>query len=71
MQNDKELWYMIDSSFMTTLPDSWALNQRYILLPINLWGNEYQTVNIGGLSCDSFDYYNSETHSQQVFLPKN
>ena len=70
MQNDKELWYMIDSSFMSTLPDSWALNQRYILLPLNLWGNEYHTVNIGGLSCDSFDYYNSETHSQQVFLPK-
>ncbi|MBR0074048.1 MAG: arginine decarboxylase, partial [Bacteroidales bacterium] len=27
-QNDRELWYMIDSSFITTLPDSWGLNQR-------------------------------------------
>lgn len=27
-QNDRELWYMIDSSFMTTLPDIWGLNQR-------------------------------------------
>ena len=31
---------------------------------------DYHTVNIGGLTCDSMDYYNSETHSQQVFLPK-
>src|SRR5690606_5368286 len=23
-QNDKELWYMIDSSFITTLPDTWG-----------------------------------------------
>ncbi|NCU32506.1 MAG: arginine decarboxylase, partial [Candidatus Moranbacteria bacterium] len=36
-QNDRELWNMIDSSFMTTLPDSWAINQRFILLPINRW----------------------------------
>ena len=30
-QNDRELWYMINGSFMTTLPDTWALNQRFIL----------------------------------------
>ena len=28
-QNDRESWYMIDSSFMTTLPDIWGINQRY------------------------------------------
>lgn len=70
LQNDKELWYMIDSSFMTNLPDCWGLNQRFILLPLNMWNNQYQAVNVGGLSCDSLDYYNSETHSQQVFLPQ-
>lgn len=70
LQNDKELWYMIDGSFITQLPDTWALNQRYVMLPLNLWNNEPQAVNLGGLTCDSQDYYNSETHSQQVFLPK-
>ncbi len=70
LQNDKELWYMIDSSFITTLPDTWGIGQRYILLPLNLWENTYQTVNLGGLTCDSLDYYNAETHSNQVFLPK-
>ena len=31
-QNDRERWYMIDSSFMTTLPDTWGIKQRFILL---------------------------------------
>jgi len=69
-QNDRELWNMIDSSFMTTLPDTWAINQRFILLAINKWNEEYQRVNIGGLTCDSHDYYNAEAHANAIFLPK-
>ncbi len=69
-QNDRELWNMIDSSFMTTLPDIWAMKQRFILLAINNWDYEYQRVNIGGLTCDSQDYYNAESHANAVFLPK-
>ncbi len=69
-QNDRELWYMIDSSFMTTLPDTWAINQRFIMLAVNNWDKEYQRIFLGGLTCDSMDYYNSEAHSNAVFLPK-
>ncbi len=69
-QNDSELWYMIDNSLINTLPDAWAINERFILLPINQWEREYRRVNIGGLSCDNSDYYNSEAHSNQVYLPK-
>lgn len=69
-QNDSELWYMIDNSIMNTLPDSWGIQERFILLPINKWKNEYTRVNIGGLSCDNSDYYNSEVHENQVYLPK-
>lgn len=69
-QNDKELWYMIDGSFITMMPDSWGLNQKYILLAVNNWNRRYQAVNLGGLTCDSMDYYNSEAHSSVVFLPK-
>ena len=32
-QNDREKWNLIDSSFMTTLPDSWAINKRFLMLP--------------------------------------
>ena len=69
-QNDREFWYMIDSSFMTTLPDTWGINQRYIMLPINNWDKEYQRVFLGGLTCDSEDFYNSEAHTNAIFLPK-
>lgn len=69
MQNDKELWYMMDGSFITHMPDVWGLNQKYIMLPINKWGNMFQRVNIGGLTCDSMDYYDSEAHISEVFLP--
>ena len=69
-QNDNELWYMIDSSFITTLPDTWGIGQKFIMLPVNGWNNEYQRVNLGGLTCDSHDYYNSEVHVSQIYLPK-
>ncbi|MCB0644067.1 MAG: arginine decarboxylase, partial [Phaeodactylibacter sp.] len=68
-QNDAELWYMIDNSLMNTIPDAWGISERFILLPINKWYNEYTRVNIGGLSCDNSDYYNSEVHESQVYLP--
>jgi arginine decarboxylase len=69
-QNDAELWYMVDNSLMTTLPDTWGIGERFILLPINHWDKEYHRVNIGGISCDNSDYYNAESHVNQVFLPK-
>lgn len=69
-QNDRERWYMIDSSFMTTMPDTWGIKQRYILMAINHWDHEYNRVFLGGLTCDSEDYYNAESHSNAIFLPK-
>jgi arginine decarboxylase len=69
-QNDREIWYMIDSSFITTLPDTWGIGERFLMLPINKWGNEYQRVVLGGITCDSHDYYDSEEHINEVFLPK-
>ncbi len=69
-QNDRETWNMIDSSFMTNLPDTWAINQRFIMLPINRWQDDYERVLLGGLTCDSDDYYNSEQHSNAIYLPK-
>ncbi|MGB3778157.1 MAG: arginine decarboxylase [Tunicatimonas sp.] len=69
-QNDKELWYMIDGSFITQLPDIWGLNRKYVTLPLNEWDQPYQKVNLGGLTCDSQDYYNTEAHRNELFLPK-
>lgn len=69
-QNDREKWNMIDSSFMTTIPDSWSINKKFIMLPINHWNSEYERVLLGGITCDSDDYYNSEQHSNAIYLPK-
>lgn len=69
-QNDREKWYMLDGSLMTTLPDIYGVKQRYILLPINKWLNDYQTVIIGGLSCDGNDFYSSDIHQANLYLPQ-
>jgi arginine decarboxylase len=71
MQNDREIWYMIDSSFITTLPDTWGIGEKFLMLPINKWDEEYQEVHLGGLTCDSHDFYTSEEHINAVFLPKS
>ncbi len=68
-QNDRESWYMLDGSLMNNLPDIWGLSQRFIMLPINKWDEEYKQVNLGGITCDVGDYYNSDAHINQVYLP--
>jgi arginine decarboxylase len=69
-QNDREKWNMINSSFITTLPDTWAISKRFIMLAVNRWNDEYERVLLGGLTCDSDDYYNSEQHMNAIYLPK-
>jgi arginine decarboxylase len=69
-QNDRERWNMIDGSFMTTLPDSWAINQRFVMLPLNHWDKRYERILLGGLTCDSDDYYNSEQHVNAIYIPE-
>ena len=68
-QNDNELWYLIDNSLMNTIPDAWSIFEKFILLPVNKWDNDYTRVSIGGISCDHSDYYNSEDMNQEIFLP--
>ena len=69
-QNDREKWNMIDSSFITTLPDTWAINKRFVMLAVNRWNDNYERVLLGGLTCDSDDYYNSEQNMNAIYLPK-
>ena len=69
-QNDREKWNMINSSFITTMPDTWAISKRFVMLAINRWNEEYERVLLGGLTCDSDDYYNSEQHMNGIYMPK-
>lgn len=40
------------------------------MLPINRWNDKYERVFLGGLTCDSDDYYNSEQHVNAIYLPE-
>lgn len=68
-QNDREKWLMIDGSIISMLPDVWALNRRFIPLPINNWDAGYESVFIGGMTCDSDDYYNHEANVDAIYMP--
>ena len=69
-QNDTELWYIINNSLMSTIPDTWLIREKFILLPINKWRNKYSEVRIGGISCDSLDFYNAEKANGKTMLPQ-
>jgi arginine decarboxylase len=70
-QNDREKWFMIDGSIISMLPDIWALKRRFLLLPINNWDAPTEKVNVGGMTCDSDDYYNQEAHVSAIYMPKS
>ena len=61
---------MVNNSFMTTLPDTWGIDQRFIILPINKWFRKYKAAFLGGLTCDSMDFYNAEIHNNKLFMPE-
>ena len=62
-----ERWHLLEGGLHG---DTWAINKRFIMLPINRWNDSYERVLLGGLTCDSDDYYNSEQHMNAIYLPK-
>jgi arginine decarboxylase len=51
-------WYIIDGSFMNDLIDTWAIHQKWHIVPVNNLRNEKLTrVWLAGSSCDSDDRY--------------
>lgn len=51
-------WYIIDGSFMNDLLDTWALHQKWHVLPVNnMSATKKHRVWLAGLSCDSDDKY--------------
>ena len=59
--NDKILYVIVNDIHYKHPNINYNLNHK--------WKNEYQRVNIGGLSCDNSDYYNAEVNQAQVYLP--
>ncbi|MCA9937897.1 MAG: hypothetical protein KC418_04605 [Anaerolineales bacterium] len=62
-------WYIIDGSIMTSFPDSWALGEHFIVLPLTHLDKPFQRVQLGGLTCDSDDIYPPKHSHSPLYLP--
>jgi arginine decarboxylase len=62
-------WYIIDGSIMTSFPDSWALSEHFICLPLNNLDKPFQQVQLGGQTCDSDDVYPPKKSASLLYLP--
>ncbi|MDX1616361.1 MAG: hypothetical protein R3300_18775, partial [Candidatus Promineifilaceae bacterium] len=68
--NNSDLpWYIIDGSIMTSFPDSWALSEHFIVLPLNHLDRPFQQVQLGGITCDSDDVYPPKPSNSPLYLP--
>lgn len=62
-------WYVIDGSFMNDLLDTWALKQKWHVVPVNhLNAKKLQRVWLAGSSCDSDDKYTAG--GSYILLPR-
>ncbi|MFA6909254.1 MAG: hypothetical protein WC289_05245 [Patescibacteria group bacterium] len=62
-------WYIIDGSFMNDLLDTWAIHQKWHVVPVNrLNAHKFDRCWFAGLSCDSDDKYIA--HGAYVMLPR-
>ena len=62
-------WYVINGSIMSSLPDSWALGEHFIVLPLNHLDKPFRRVQLGGITCDSDDVYPPKDSLSPLYLP--
>lgn len=63
-------WYIIDGSIMTSFPDSWALGEHFICLPLTQLDQPFQQARLGGITCDSDDVYPPKPSRSSLYLPR-
>jgi len=62
-------WYIIDGSFMNDLLDTWAIHQKWHIIPVNhMNSRKTEKVWLAGSSCDSDDKYTAG--GEYVLLPR-
>ncbi|MBU1038642.1 hypothetical protein KKC17_00165 [Patescibacteria group bacterium] len=62
-------WYIVDGSFMNDLKDTWAIHQKWHVVPVNnLQAKNLTRTWLAGLSCDSDDRYTNG--GNYVLLPR-
>jgi diaminopimelate decarboxylase len=62
------LWYSVDGSFINDLSDTWAIHQKWHVVPVNEMNKiKMKKVWLAGSSCDSDDRY---TGGDYILLPR-
>ncbi|MDD4271438.1 MAG: hypothetical protein PHF50_01395 [Patescibacteria group bacterium] len=62
-------WYVIDGSFMNDLIDTWAIRQKWHIVPVNnMTAEKLSRIWLAGASCDSDDCYTAG--GGQILLPR-
>ncbi|MFA5351905.1 MAG: hypothetical protein WC304_01345 [Candidatus Gracilibacteria bacterium] len=62
-------WYVIDGSFMNDLIDTWAIHQKWHIVPVNhMNSRKLEKVWLAGASCDSDDKYTAG--GSYIMLPR-
>ena len=54
---------------MTSFPDSWALGEHFIVLPLDHLNKPFRQVQLGGITCDSDDVYPPKKSQAPLYLP--
>ena len=54
---------------MTSFPDTWALGEHFICLPLNHLDRPFHRVRLGGITCDRDDVYPPRGSTVPLFLP--
>mgnify|MGYP001397670801 FL=1 len=61
-------WYIVDGSFMNDLKDTWAIHQKFHVIPANNMHGGLKTVWLAGSTCDSDDKYTAG--GNYILMPK-
>jgi arginine decarboxylase len=62
-------WYVVDGSFMNDLLDTWAIHQKWHVIPVNHMNAKKRTQSwLAGMTCDSDDKYTGQ--GSYVLLPR-
>ena len=62
-------WYIVDGSFISNLPDTWSIHQKWQIIPVNnMDSRRLRSVWLAGSSCDSDDKYTAG--GEYILLPR-
>ncbi len=61
-------WYIVDGSFVNDIKDTWAIHQKFHIIPANNMYGVLRTTWLAGSTCDSDDKYTAG--GNYILLPK-